>query len=100
MFYLIGIAIVIFTFAIAIDIILNNGDAISTILENLRSNNNSSIGQKAYLIHINQLKEELDELNDELTYDNSENEIQTIKAKITLRENIIRELLYKNKPWI
>lgn len=97
MLYLIGIAIIIFTFAIAFDIILNDGDSISAILEHLHSNSSPSTKQEiSPLNYISEIKEELDDLYDDLTYDNDEKEIIAIKQKITLRENLLKELL--NKP--
>jgi hypothetical protein len=46
-----------------------------------------------YLDAIINIKDELDELYDELTYDNDEKEIASIKTKIATREDILKKLL-------
>lgn len=93
---LLGIAFIIIALGIAFDITIGSGDGISSILESIRSNSSPSTKQEiSPLNHISEIKEELDDLYDDLTYDNDEKEIIAIKAKITLRENLLKELLNK-----
>lgn len=96
MLHLLGIAFIIIALGIAFDITINSGDAISSIFESIRPNSSPSTKQEISPIdYISEIKEELDDLYDDLTYDNDEKEIIAIKAKITLRENLIKELLNK-----
>ena len=41
---------------------------------------------------VKELIHKLDDLYDDLTYDNNEKEIECIKAKIKLREEVLRQL--------
>ena len=90
MLQLLGIALVILALGICLDMVWNGGEAISNIFS---KNTIDATPYQVRMEQINIIKEELDELHDDLTYDNDENEIASIKAKITTREDILKKLL-------
>ena len=92
--HLIGIALIIITTAIAIVISIGGGLATSYILETISSKFSQSI-QQTLLNPISEIKKELDNLYDDMTWENDEKEIIAINQKITLRENLLKELINK-----
>lgn len=93
MLQLLGIAFIILALGIAFDLTLGGGDGISAILASLHSDKTPSTKSTERMDLINDIKDELDDLHDDLTYDNEEKEILAIKAKITTREQILNNLL-------
>jgi len=91
--------------AIFCDIVLNDGDATANILNAIASIFHRKpmkideivfkSEQAEILEYIESIKEEIDELNNELTYDNSPQEIDFIKKKLAIRQQLLEAYLYR-----
>lgn len=69
-------------FGIFCDLAFNDGDGLSSILSAHKKNKD----------YAESILEELDSLYDDLTYENTPEEIQAIKSKIVIREKILEKL--------
>lgn len=73
------------------DLALNGGDGMSSIFKAIRGHKEEKIDDKTKLVR--DVLEELDDLRDDLTYDNSPEEKEAIVNKIKDREKILEKLL-------
>ena len=88
--------------AIALDIVLNGGGAISSIFYAIRGKGTSVESTEAYADEENRIRmirnliDEIDGLRDDLDWEISDRERGIIEAKITTREKILASLLKEN----
>lgn len=83
------IILYILAIAILLDVAFNTGNGLKNIIHG--SDVNSAFNDK--FDAINKIKDELDELYDDLSYNPEEFQLETIKSQIRLRETIINELI-------
>ena len=81
-------------FGIFIDLAINSGGGISSIMESLRSKKTPQKDEK--IIFVEEILSQLDDLRDDLTYDNSPEDEKVILDKIKDREKILEKILEKN----
>jgi hypothetical protein len=93
MFTVLGII----AFGLMCDIVLNGGTGIATVIgtkkEEFISDDSWKVRYDSAGYLLKELVDEIDSFHDDLTYDNSPEEIVAIKAKIAIREKLIDRLL-------
>lgn len=87
----IAVPISILASGIFFDLLLNDGDGMSSIFKAIRDHKEEKNDEKTELVR--DILEELDDLRDDLTYDNSPEEKEAILNKIKDREKILEKLL-------
>jgi hypothetical protein len=93
------IVLIILAAAILIDIAFHEGDALAHIFRAIGSifhkpqQQTPSTSESEKLEFIQALKEEIDELYDELSYDNSEIEETLIREQIKYKQTLIEKLM-------
>jgi len=81
-------------FGIFIDLAINSGGGISSIMESIRGKKTPQKDEK--IIFMEEILSQLDDLRDDLTYDNSPEDEKVILDKIKDREKILEKILEKN----
>jgi len=81
------------------DLVLNGGQGISSVFSSMRSRNteihNASSPEESKMEMLKRILDELDDLRDDLTYDNSDEDRKAIEDKIRDRERVLDKLLDK-----
>ena len=84
---------------IFLDLVLSEGQGMSSIISSMRSKKsqpeNSSSPEESKMDMLKKILEDLDDLRDDLTYDNSEEDRKAIEDKIRDRERVLDKLLDK-----
>jgi predicted AAA+ superfamily ATPase len=99
-------ALTIIACAIFLDLFFNEGSGLSSVFKAIGSifhPNNTKIGeieitkseQSELIEAIENLKTEIDNLIDDLTYDNNEKETESIKRRLQVREDLLQSYLIK-----
>ena len=84
-------------FGIFIDLAINSGFGISSIMESIRSKKTPQKVKDEKIIFMKEIMSQLDDLRDDLTYDNSPEDEKVILDKIKDREKILEKMLEKNR---
>lgn len=81
------------------DLVLNEGQGISSIFSSMRSRkteiHSASSPEESKMEMLKRILDELDDLRDDLTYDNSDEDRKAIEDKIRDRERVLDKLLDK-----
>jgi hypothetical protein len=79
---------------IALDLIVNGGDSLANIFSSIRGKENDvEIEYDEKLSLVKKLITEIDDLRDDLEYDNTPEQVSMIHAKIADRQRIIDKLI-------
>ena len=85
----------IIAFGIFVDLVLSSGEGISSIIGSIRGKNKPQKDEK--IIFVGEILSQLDDLRDDLTYDNSPEDEKVILDKIKDREKILEKMIEKNR---
>jgi hypothetical protein len=90
-----SIPFTIIAFGIFVDLFISSGEGISSIIGSIRGKNKPQKDEK--IIFVEEILSQLDDLRDDLTYDNSPEDEKMILDKIKDREKILEKMLEKNR---
>lgn len=88
---IIGTILIILALGFVFDLLNAHGQGMVNIIKAIKGQVENPLITNDKFIH--QIKEELDDLYDDLTYDANEKEIHFINSKIAIRENMLKERL-------
>jgi|688.fasta_scaffold538980_3 hypothetical protein len=84
---------------IFLDLVLSEGQGMSSIISSMRSkksqSTNPSSPDESKMDMIKKILDDLDELRDDLTYDNTDDDRKAIEDKIRDRERVLDKILDK-----
>ncbi len=85
------------SFGIFVDLAINSGEGISSIMSSIRGKKETHKEKDEKIIFMEEILSQLDDLRDDLTYDNDPEEKKMILDKIKDREKILEKMLEKNR---